>query len=516
MKVFVWNKSRRVPRAKRIGAALLAALLLCALFSGCGKEPEPETSAPEAVTEAPVPEGSITAPYTTLDSLNPFFCTSVLNSSLLPLVFRSLYQLNAGFVPEQDLAVAETVTPELVQVSLPDTVTFSDGVAVTAADVQYSFDLAKSAPLYKESLKNIDRCETAGNYDVVFYLKTPDVNALNVLTFPVAKQGTAGEEDSLPVGAGCFAFRKAAGGAQLVFNRNYAGAYPAIGSVKLVNIKETLSLMHLLDVGDIDCFYTDLSDGAAKRSYAGAGEVYLNNLVFLGVNYRSYRLNTADLRRAVSLAISRSRICENAFMNHARAAFYPVNTSWEALGAALSAELVGDANVSAADSLLSGFNAGIRGDTLHYRLICTDESPFMRDAAELIAEQLAAVNVQIEVSVLSRNAFLLALGGGDFDFYLGEIKLAKNMDLSPFFSSGGAASYGINTENLRSDTTYELYRAGQGELKEFLEVFSAEMPFIPILFRNGQFCYSRRVTGGVSVTEENLFRSFAEWRVDEP
>lgn len=515
MKASIWNRSRRILSAKRIGAALLAAALLPALFAGCKKQPEPETTVPEAVTEPAIPEGSVTVPYTTLDSLNPFFCTSVLNSSLLPLVFRSLYQLNAGFSPEQDLAIAETITPELVQVTLPDTVTFSDGVAVTAADVQYSFELAKDAPLYKEALRNIERCETAGNYDVTFYLEEPDVNALNVLTFPIAKQGTAGDEEALPVGAGCFAFKKSGAGAQLVFNRKYTGVYPAIGSVKLVNIKETLSLMHLLDVGDIDCFYTDLSDGAAKRSYAGAGEVYLNNLVFLGVNYKSYRLNTADLRRAVSLALSRSRICENAFMNHARAAFYPVNTSWEALSGAISADLVGDANVSAADSLLSGFNAGIRGDTLRYRLICEDGSPYMSDAAALIAEQLAAVNIEIEVSVLSRDAFRLALGGGGFDFYLGEIKLTKNMDLSPFFSSGGAASYGLATENLRSDAVYSLYRAGQSELKEFLEVFSAEMPFIPLLFRNGQFCYSRRVTGGVEATEENLFCSFSDWRVDE-
>ena len=149
MKAFAWNKRGRGPKTV---ALLLAGAMLFLSAVGCGKQAEPETTVPEAVTQPAVPAGNITVPYTSLDSLNPFFCTSLLNSSLLPLVFRSLYQLSVGFSAERDLAVAETVTPAAVQVTLPDTVTFSDGVAVTAADVAYSFTLAKNAPLYRDAL----------------------------------------------------------------------------------------------------------------------------------------------------------------------------------------------------------------------------------------------------------------------------------------------------------------------------------------------------------------------------
>ena len=295
--------------------------------------------------------------------------------------------------------------------------------------------------------------------------------------------------------------------------KKYSGELPAVGNIVLKNITETSSLMHLLDTDEIDCFYTDLSSGTAKRSASGAGEVYLNNLVFLGVNHGSYQLYTADVRRAISLALSRSLICSNAYMNHARAAFYPVNTSWEALNAGtLSAEQIGDADVRAADALLSVIHAGTKGETLHYRLLCPDGNPFLRSAAALIAEQLAAVNVQLELEYLAMDAFQLALGSGKFDFYLAEIKLTRNMDLSPFFS-GGAASYGMKMDDLRSDTTYGLYRSGQVELSEFLDVFASELPFIPLLYRNGQFCYSRHIDGKVESTEENLFRSIAEWEV---
>ncbi len=514
MNGFVLNNTIKA-RLKKTLAFVLALSLLCA-FSACKKEtPEEETTAGdvEQTDVVKAPAGSVTVPYTSLDSVNPFFCTSVLNSSVLPLVFRSLYTLNSGFTAEPDVAITETATPEAVRVSLPETVLFSDGVTLTSSDVVYSFSLAKDAPLYKEALRNVERCEAAGNHGVVFQMKTPDVNALNVLTFPIVKHGTAGGEKDLPVGAGPFAFEKKEGKLTLAFNAKYSGELPAVGNIVLKNITETSSLMHLLDTDEIDCFYTDLSSGTAKRSASGAGEVYLNNLVFLGVNHGSYQLYTADVRRAISLALSRSLICSNAYMNHARAAFYPVNTSWEALNAGtLSAEQIGDADVRAADALLSVIHAGTKGETLHYRLLCPDGNPFLRSAAALIAEQLAAVNVQLELEYLAMDAFQLALGSGKFDFYLAEIKLTRNMDLSPFFS-GGAASYGMKMDDLRSDTTYGLYRSGQVELSEFLDVFASELPFIPLLYRNGQFCYSRHIDGKVESTEENLFRSIAEWEV---
>ena len=45
-----------------------------------------------------------------------------------------------------------------------------------------------------------------------------------------------------------------------------------------------------------------------------------------------------------------------------------------------------------------------------------------------------------------------------------------------------------------------------------LAVFVAN-PFIPLCFRNGQFCYSRTVGGTVEVTEDNLFGSIDKWKI---
>ena len=68
---------------------LAALLLLCA----CRRGPvaEETTLAPEATTEAPLPEGSITVPYTELDSLNPFFTETLMsfNTVFEPKLFST-------------------------------------------------------------------------------------------------------------------------------------------------------------------------------------------------------------------------------------------------------------------------------------------------------------------------------------------------------------------------------------------------------------------------------------------
>ena len=491
---------------------LAGLLLLCA----CRRAPEQEdTTVPEEITtEAPLPAGSITVPYTELDPLNPFFTETLINASLISLVYDSLFYLDVGFLPVASVAKDYSAVELTLKVSLLDSLVFSDTAPLTAADVVYSFLKAKESPLYAESMKNFVSCEADSSYSVVFTLEEPDVNAVNLLTFPIVKLGTADEEADLPIGTGCYQYARDELRLYLTYNLRHAGGIPEIGTVRLREVNTSATLMHLLNTGSIDCFFTDLSDGSAKRSYSGVNEIYLNNLVFLGVNHASPMLDIADLRKAVSLAVSRQALAENAFVSHARPAVYPVNSSWDAIleiPDPVNAKY--EADVGAADAILSSMQMGIEGKPLYYTLIAEEGNAFLRAAAEQLAEQLSQVNIKIEVQFLSSYAFSAALMEGEYDFYLSEIKLTKNMDLSPFFSSGGAAAYGIDRSSIDTGEIYWQYKAGQTELSAFLAAFDETLPFIPLLYRNGQFCYSRSVKSGVLATEDRLYLNIAEWEI---
>ena len=75
MNVFCYRKT------KKLRAAVCLALAAVLLLSACRRGPVNEdTTAPvEITTEAPLPAGSITVPYTALDSLTPFFTETPIN-----------------------------------------------------------------------------------------------------------------------------------------------------------------------------------------------------------------------------------------------------------------------------------------------------------------------------------------------------------------------------------------------------------------------------------------------------
>lgn len=502
-----WNQS-----ILRALCLLLAAVLL--LSSCAGGEPQEELrEATETTTEFQPPTGAIAVPYTKLDALNPFFMESLVNASLVSLLYDPLFTLDGGFMPQPLIAKDFTANGAALDVRLRDTLTFSDGSPLSAADVVYSFEKAKEAPLYRESLKNFTACAEQSGYAVQFTLETPDVNAVNLLTFPIVKAGTAEAPETPPTGAGRYSYQVEDGRPLLRCNLRYGPVTPMIGSVRLREVTESATLMHILNVGGIDCFYTDLSDGVAKRSYAGSNEVYLNELVFLGVNHYGVYLKNAEFRRALSLALSRSAIVGNAFVNHARAAFTPFNTSWEVLSAYQTAETP-DGDPNGADALLGKVGAGMGRNPVFLRLLVNEEADaFLKSAANLIVEELSYVNITVELTEKPAAEYRAALQSGDFDLYLGDIRLTKNMDLSPFFTPDGAASWGINLEGSDLPALWADYQSGAKELDVFLNRFNELMPFIPLVYRNGQFCYSRVIRSAIQSTEDRLYYNIEEWLV---
>ncbi len=501
---------------RKTAAFFVVFSIFIAVFSSCkanltASELTAETA--EEPTERTMPAGVLTVPYTTLDSLNPFVTKSLLNSSLTSLVFRSLYVTDAGFMPVADLAAASSVQGKTVSVTLTDGIYFSDGTELTATDVIYSFTKAKTSPVYAESLKNIEKCESNSRYELLFTLTDADVNVLSILTFPIAKSSTAENDESLPTGAGRYVYQKGELRTNLVCNLKYNGDIPKIGTIRLYNVTETESLMHLLDIGEIDCFFTDLSEGSAKRTYSSVNEVYLNDLVFIGVNSETFPLNTADMRKAISMACDRRQIVENAFMNHARVTEVPMNTAWtKVIDSKEQIYSESDSDGIASNALLKTLGYGTDGNPITLKLIYADTGSFTRNTASLLAEDLSKVNITLELTKLSTEDYETALKNGEYDLYLGEVKLTKNMDLSCFFAEDGNISYGI-AEDAAVRTKYFDYKSGSESLDAFLRAFNESVPFIPLCFRNGQFCYSRTVSGTVEVTEDNIFGTIYNWKI---
>lgn len=491
---------------KKITAICLS-LAVASSFSACDGTGEEQTTVYEEETVAEIPGGSLSVPYYSTDSLNPFYSETVLNCALTSLTYRYLYTLDTSFAPVKDIALSESLSGLVLKVYINPDLVFSDGSALTAADVKYSFDCAKYSDRFSASLAGISDCYSESDSCAVFGLNTEDVNVISCLTFPIVKNGTAADESALPTGSGFYQFNRDGIRLTLKANLRYAGDLPDIGTVRLTDVKGNAAPSNLVGTQEIDFFYSDLSNADTSGVNCSSTGIYLNNLVYMGINHSNVNLVLASFRQALSYAIDRLSLSENAFMGYARAAAVPFNTSWSGYTESLSSSSVSlAADTAKTQELLSARGFGVDGHPLDLVLVCSEGNAFIRNTANEIAAELAPCNINVTVKLLSSEDLKKTVQAGAYDLYIAEMKIPSNMDLSQFFSYGGSASYGMLFENLTCDEAYFRYKKGEITLDDFIAAFNNDMPFIPLAYRNGRFLYTRDVTSELTASEGFFFK----------
>ncbi|MBE6789798.1 MAG: hypothetical protein E7535_01240 [Ruminococcaceae bacterium] len=491
---------------------LFLSLLMIFSLASCGGTSEETTAPMEEEPEIEIPGGSLSVPYVSSDPLNPYFCESVANNALTSLVYRYLYRLDTSFTPVKDLAKTESLTGLSLKVYIVPDLVFSDGSLLSAEDVCYSFMCAKSSRLYSGLLGGISSCEAEGSDCVVFSLKEEDINVLNCLIFPIVKNGTAASAELLPVGNGFYQFSQDGIRLSLKANLRYWGALPEIGTVRLTDIEGNTAPENLVATTELDFFYTDLSDSNVSTVNCAGTGVYLNNLVYLGINHNNVNLGLFSFRQALSYAIDRQSVAENAFRGYARGAAVPFNTSWSGYTSCLSSSSLSfTAQPEKTQTLLSERGFGADGTAFSLRLLCGENSAFIRSTANEIAASLKPFNIDVAVSFLDSDSLERAVRAGEYDMYIAEIKLPDNMELSAFFSPTGAASWGMRFDVMNCDEAYFRYKKGEISLDDFIAAFNAEMPFIPLVYRNGRFLYTRDVTSALSASEDFFYSDINKW-----
>lgn len=515
---------------KRSGGARLTALLLCLVFclvllSSCGGDPAQEEVSSAAGGEVSAPSGeaaptknrTLALPYVKGDSLNPFTAKSLPNQLLSTVLYDSLYTVDGTLSPQPFLAASGTVSGTQVRVSLRSGLVFSDGSSISGSDVVYSFEKAVASPQYRAQLANFSSARVQ-NGDIVFTLKQADPYALNCLNFAIIKSGTDSSDTAIPIGSGRYTAARGDSSVTLKANKLWLNGNAAQFSlISLVDVPDSDSVIHSLEIGNVNFIFNDLSSGVYQRINANTTEFLMNNLVFLGLQSENELLQNIQVRKAISLALAREEIASSAYQGHAQASAVPFRPDWNALK---GLEVTGCAqNKEEAARVLeeAGFHRAEASGTyakdgkeLSFTLIVNSNNPFRLSAANLIATQLAAAGIKVTVSQLSWEAYAAAVQGGNFDLYLGEVKLPHNMSLSAFFDEEGAVRAGISREDPVA-AAYQQMLAGTVSLQDFLNTFAQTPPFLPVCFRKGVAARSRDVQGDFTCHTGDVYASLTDW-----
>ena len=311
-----------------------AVLAVCLLLCGCSTPSDTSSPAEDTstTTESPAaqPLTGIALAYSHDDTLNPFAATTAVNAQLTGLLYDSLTAPDADFVSQLALADSAVLTdPTHVVVQLRSGIVFSDGSAVTAADVVTSFNEAKKSARYQALLTNVVSAKADKKQPTItFTLASADPNWMAYLTFPVVKGSTlTKEKGQAPIGGGDYVLDSGEGGALLAANPHRT-PQPHFATVALKHLPGHNARHYALASGDIHYYYNDLTDGDLPGIVGANRAVRMNAMVYVGVNSARPALAKDTVRQALSKLLDRTAVCTTAYASWATPSASTFHPDW--------------------------------------------------------------------------------------------------------------------------------------------------------------------------------------------
>ena len=510
---------------KRILALILSVCMaFCVSACSGGQTQLPQNPQTEQTNTA----DSVNLAYNSADTFNPYTTKTTLNKNLCSLLFDPLIKVDSQIEPVNILAASCEANGSTLVVTLK-TAYFTDGSLLTADDVVYSFNLAKSSSArYGAVLSCVTSAQARDANSVIFTLSKNDEYATNLLTFPIIKIGTdqLKNEDNVyltPVGTGRYMLNTQQDG--LVSNKNWHGGSVNIEKINLINAPDEESLTHSVEIGAIDYYYTDLSDCNIIRMSGERTNVNLNNLVFIGLNMNSGLFSSVYARQAVSAGIDRNLICEEGYYNNAIAATGLFNPVWNAVSS--SQTIQNTANVKIAIENLEeigynkkdneGYFLNSSGKPLTVSLLVNKENTFRLGTANLISKQLAAVGIKVSVNAVDYQTYTGLLAAGSFDMYIAEINITYNMDISELVTPSGKLAFGIkktvaegeqDEEHSALQNVIGSFYSGSGNIPDIAVTAISEMPIVPVCYRTGVLFSGDKISSNPNATADDIFFGF--------
>lgn len=514
---------------KRPALRLCALLCACALFfCGCGESPAASSpsSAPAQPTASPTPAQPagpqlLTIGYNPSDGWNPYLSSSTLVAQNMGLLFEKLVEIGPDMSLSYRIATAVECVGTDVTIYVRGGCNFADGTPINEQDVAASIEAARTSEHYAGRFANVTSVKAIPGA-VVLTLTAPDSLFAYLCDIPVLKASETGS--MTPVSSGRYTYGSSA---QLVKNPHCAFPDNGPNQIQLVPVTSYEEMVSGLTVGSLNLYTARGVEDASPSVTSRQTYFRTNNLIFLGVNAAAAPADSLlarpEGRVLLSKALDRRQLAEKSYYSRAWPATGAINSFYPCVMA--KQKILSEAELSNTEvkqqleamgytlDTISGYYTDASGKRLTLKLAVYSGSTYKKYAAALIQRQLASCGIEIElVSVEDFDIWADKVGQGDFELYIGETKMYNNMDSTPFFE-GGALSMGIlQSEALRA--AYDAFKLDQNAAGDYEAAFAAEMPFIPLLWRNGSLVHSREVSG-LAPSLSNVFYSLSSLNIKQ-
>lgn len=510
----------------RRGAALLLALAL--LLSGCaspygadgGRETRPAQTAPAEESSAQGPqteeeggdsaaENPFTLGYYPDKGLNPYTCNNTTNQSLIRLLYEPLFQQSPSF--ETETCLAERCVSDGAgtwTLTLREDAAFWNGERLDAGDVVASLEAAaRTGSLYADRLAPLGDLRQTGETTLTFTWSEPLGELAPLLEIPIVQAGTEG--DDLPTGTGPYQPKPDGEGvvqALTACSGWWQGEALPVEEIALRAVSDSDLLIYGFESGEITLVSTDLT-GSNRLGYSGSFEVRdypTSYLLYLGCNTGAGLCARQEFRLALQSALDRETIAGSLLSGHADPSplTFPPDSPW--YDGTLAERL------SRADA--SGL-ADYAGEVV--TILVNAESAFRVTIAEVLADSLCEAGLSAEVSALAWRDYQEALAAGEYDLYLGEVRLEPDFDLTPFFDLDGGLNFsGFSADEITASLSAYLASGGESRVDTAHALslaISQAAPILPLCFIRHSILSNWGSLGSYAATQTNLFYHIQDW-----
>jgi len=387
-------------------------------------------------------------------SLNPYtYVTGYPGHNLLLLIYDTVFQLDENNIPKPWLVTGHEVDAEGINwnFTLHDGITWHDGTPLTAEDIKFSFEYygAHSHSRWTNAVSAIEEVvvEDDLSFRIILSEPVPAFLANPLSDVPIIPEHIwqdVSDPDSLTdhTGSGPYRITEHVPDQtyRLQANTDYFLGKPAVEEIGMIIIEDQTATFTALRVGDIDFASRSLQPELVE-DFAGEGETdiitgpgFTSSL--LQINNEREPFNDPLVRKAISRAIDIDDLVDTVMLGYGTAGspgyIHPDLPHYNP-----DVEHVYDPDEAAALLEEAGF-IDTYGDR-EFELLTRSNDPLRVRTAEMIAENLNAVGINVSVQALD-SATLDDLVWPEFDTSQG-----RDYDLSIW---GWSAPVMIDPERL--------------------------------------------------------------------
>ncbi len=496
--------------------------LLCFSLTACSANVQEDSTAYQEQTssteETVENENSdipteLTLPYTESDSFNPYAAQSVNNITITHLMYDGLVTITPDFSLEYLIADSVNYSSNTISVHIRDGAKFTDSTSITAQDVIYSFNKAKTSVNYQAQLSSI--LSVSGNaQNVTFTMSSPNTMAGYLLDFPIVKNKSAEGTDT-PIGSGRYKLNDGSSDLKLEYNSNYfKSKSPKFNEIKL-EISPSLETTEAgIKIGWYDIAYRGASENTMGGTGAITKDIPAPQLLYVGVNQGQSILSNPHVRKALSAAIDRDELLRSVYGNRGVATDLPIYPSFSFENSATAPSGVDEANRLLDEAGLTQKDSYdvryLDGKPMTFEILVPQSSSYLLLAANSVSSMLSRCGIQTKIVSLSDGEYHSRIASGNYTLYIGELRQTNDCSLAPFMT-GGAASYGLaQPDSLKN--LYQNFLADTSKFSAFAQEFYNQTPFIPLCYRNDVLVHSRNLASiDIQPSVSDIFYNITEW-----